>query len=207
MGGPQYPDRLRRRAAAGAIIVAATLMLLGSSGCQSAPRPDAITFFSAASTISAVEEIADEFEQQSGYRVDVSFAASSTLATGILWGGSADLFLSASSEWAESVTQEQSGCQRVDLLGNRLVVVVPADSDQIPQSLADLVAPEYSKIAMGDPTGVPAGRYAREALESKSSPRIQLASEGDEPALDVGEDDDRDQPQTDEREPAQPAAG
>jgi len=49
---------------------------------------------------------------------------------------------------------------------NTLVVIVPSDAPALPRALADLVAPSFRRLAIGVPASVPAGRYARAALES-----------------------------------------
>ena len=51
------------------------------------------------------------------------------------------------------------------MLSNSLVLVVPADASAAPKSAADLVKPEFKKIALAEPQTVPAGIYAREYLQ------------------------------------------
>lgn len=147
--------------------VAAGLWLLTSTaGCQSANEKPTITFFAAASTAPAIDRIAESFEAEAGIEVQSSYGASSTLATMLHQHVRADLFLSASRDWAESVTQIRPGSESIELLGNRLVVVVPREATTVPQALSDLEAPQFAKIAVADPQAVPAGIYARQALES-----------------------------------------
>jgi molybdate transport system substrate-binding protein len=54
---------------------------------------------------------------------------------------------------------------RVDLLSNRLVVVVPADSTTAPATAEELT--RVRRLALGDPQAVPAGVYARQWLEKR----------------------------------------
>ena len=54
--------------------------------------------------------------------------------------------------------------RRQDLLGNRLVIVVPADSKIDVKKPADLLAAGIEHLALGEPQSVPAGMYARQAL-------------------------------------------
>lgn len=49
--------------------------------------------------------------------------------------------------------------------GNSLVVVVPAISSLAPKSVRELVGGDYRRIALADPSHVPAGMYAKAALE------------------------------------------
>jgi molybdate transport system substrate-binding protein len=54
--------------------------------------------------------------------------------------------------------------ERRDLLGNRLVIVVPADSRLDFQKAEDLLDAGVRHLALADYTAVPAGIYAQQAL-------------------------------------------
>jgi molybdate transport system substrate-binding protein len=54
---------------------------------------------------------------------------------------------------------------RVPLLTNELVVIVPADSQKRIASAVDLAGPAVNRLAMGEPSSVPAGVYGRKWLE------------------------------------------
>lgn len=103
--------------------------------------------------------------------VSASFAASSTLARQIERGAPADLYLSADTEWADYLQQRDLlvAESRGNLLGNRLVLIVPVSDTRIVDldddfDLAGLLGD--GRLAVGDPDHVPAGRYARRALET-----------------------------------------
>ncbi len=120
----------------------------------------------AASTTDAIERIRADFARlHPGVTVRVSYASSSTLAQQISAGAEVDLFLSASSEWANVLSDKQLVERRRDLLSNELVIVVPADSKLQVKSPADLVQAGIRRLALADPRSVPAGVYARQALE------------------------------------------
>jgi len=125
-----------------------------------------VTVFAAASLADAVEEIGRAYERDSGSRVVVNVGASSDLARQILAGAGADLFFSA--DRAQMDVVEKAGLvrasDRVELLSNVLVVVVPADAPTRVSSPADLAL--LRRIALADPEAVPAGVYARSYLES-----------------------------------------
>src|SRR5947209_10338325 len=125
---------------------------------------ETVHVYAAASTRDVVEEIARAFKDETGIAVDVTPAASSTLAKQIEKGADADLFLSADEDWADYLSDRKLVEKRRDLLGNRLAVVTPADSKLKLGELADVAAPGVQKLALGGPA-VPAGRYARQALE------------------------------------------
>jgi molybdate transport system permease protein len=121
----------------------------------------------AASTTDAVESICAEFERQHpGVRVRTSLGSSSALAKQIVAGAQVDVFLSASDEWADLVANHGLVAARRELLGNRLVVVVSVDSNLTLSQPADLLSDDIKHLALADPASVPAGIYARQALES-----------------------------------------
>jgi molybdate transport system substrate-binding protein len=129
-----------------------------------APRPKAvITVLAAASTTEAIDEIRKAFAAAGGGEVQASFASSATLAQQIVHGAEADVFVSADEKWADYLAEKGFVAQRASLLQNRLVLVVPLDGTRLTR-LADLADPRIAHVAMGDPQGVPAGKYARQAL-------------------------------------------
>ncbi len=122
--------------------------------------------FAAASLDDALSEIASAYESRSEDAVSFNFAGSNLLARQILAGAPADVFFSADAAQMDVV--ETAGLvaarDRVDLLSNALVVVVPADGEARPTWPQDLVRVE--RLALADPRAVPAGIYARRWLES-----------------------------------------
>jgi molybdate transport system substrate-binding protein len=120
--------------------------------------------FGAASTSDALDQIQAGFEQTEGVRVRTNYAASSTLAHQIENGAGADVFLSANVQWVDHLESKGLVARRRDLLGNRLVVVVPSDSQARIAGLKDLLDRRIERLALADPDAVPAGIYAKQAL-------------------------------------------
>lgn len=168
-------------------LAAAAVATMLAAACT-APRPDerGVVVLAAASTIDALEAAAADFTAGTGVEVRISFGPSSTLARQVAEGAPADLFLSASSPWADHVEERVAVSRREALAGNRLVVVVPVSSGggggdggdgggggrrgdgaggsetTIAEALA---AGRVRRLAIADPQSVPAGIYARQALE------------------------------------------
>lgn len=117
----------------------------------------------AASLSGALTEIGTNFEAQTGIRVEFNFGASSTLARQIEEGAPADIFFSADEAQMDRLAKKSliDPATRKDLLGNSLVVVVPAESNLQIKSAADLTNTAVKQIALADPKGVPAGVYAK----------------------------------------------
>ena len=123
--------------------------------------------FAAASLRDVATEIATAFENRYSAEVLFNFAGSNTLAQQIQATPRADLFLSADSLWVDFLDQASLTLPetRQPVFANRLVVICRHDSEiQIDEAVA-LAHSEYRFLALGDPQGVPAGRYAREYLE------------------------------------------
>lgn len=130
-------------------------------------RAEEITVFAAASLRNAMDQVAATYIQKTGDQVTLSYAGSSALARQIGQGAPADLYLSASVDWmdnleAQALVRPET---RVDLLGNRLVVVAhAADGAASDNPAAVLAALGEGRLAVGAVDAVPAGIYARQAL-------------------------------------------
>jgi len=127
--------------------------------------------FAAASLKTALDAIAAEWNAGTGGRVTISYAASSTLAKQIENGAPAGLFISADQDWMDYLQNRKliDPKTRIDLLGNSLVLIAPADSSALVAitpgfPLAALLRDGH--LAMADPDAVPAGRYAKAALSA-----------------------------------------
>ncbi len=130
-----------------------------------------ITVFAAASLTNAMQDIAKEYKKEKNVDVVSSFASSSTLARQIEAGAPADLFISADQKWMDYAVDKKAidAATRETLLGNSLVVVAPKASEQA-NIAVDANTPWTSllkggRLAVGDPDHVPAGIYAKEALQ------------------------------------------
>ncbi len=147
------------------------LSLLIVSVAKSVHANDENYVFAAASTTEALEEAADLFERQTGQKIKISFAGSSTLAKQIEAGAPVGLFISANEGWVDHLVRKGRIEQDAVLkyLSNQLVVITSSENSQMPASiklgaLADLG--EGEKLSVADPDHVPAGIYAKEALKS-----------------------------------------
>lgn len=132
---------------------------------------DTLTVFAAASMTDAMTEAAKAFTAAGGAEVKLAFGSSSTLAKQIENGAPADVFVSADQKWMDYLDDKDliDDDSRSNLAGNALVLIAPQGSAlQIDLTKgADLAgALGGGKLAMGDPEHVPAGRYAKSALEN-----------------------------------------
>ena len=152
-----------------AAIVAA--MAAGQPATRVSRSSDAVLVFAAASLQTAIDELAERYRTITGTVIRASYAASSTLANQIVQGAPAEIFISADLDWMDFV-ESRGGLQpnsRVNLLGNDLVLVAPAASAvqlAITEHFAIAGALGSGRLAVADPSAVPAGKYAKAALTS-----------------------------------------
>ncbi len=136
----------------------------------SAPsRAGGVTVFAAASTLTAMEEIAADFEARTGHRVTLSFAGTSALARQIQAGAPADVFLSASPDWMDVLATDDliAPDTRRDLLTNRLVLIGHGQDVAALEISGDLDLAAMlgtGRLAMALVNAVPAGIYGKAAL-------------------------------------------
>src|SRR6185312_4589474 len=138
---------------------------------QLATAQDTLTVFAAASLKNALDDANAAFTKATGVKVTASYAASSALAKQIEQGAPADVFISADLQWMDYVGERKliKPDTRVNLLGNKLVLIAPADSKiakvTIGQGFDIAKLAGSGRIAVADVNAVPAGRYAKAALE------------------------------------------
>ena len=148
---------------------AATIVLMALSPFQATQAQDVVVF-AAASLTNALDEAGQLFERQGGAHTKISYAASSALAKQIESGAPADMFISADLDWMDYLEQHHliQTATRKNLLGNRLVLIAPAESDakaEIKPGLDLVGLLKGGRLAMADPDSVPAGKYGTAALE------------------------------------------
>ncbi len=130
-----------------------------------------LTVFAAASLTDAMKDISGLWQQAGHPALRQSFGSSSTLARQIEQGAPANVIASADEKWVDYLATRNliAADTRKDLLGNELVLIVPAD-----KKVSIRIAPGFDlagllgakgRIATGDPAHVPVGIYAEQALK------------------------------------------
>lgn len=153
-----------RTAVAAVVVIAA--------GAVSPPQAqEQLTIFAAASLKNALDDVNVAFNRKTRIKIVTSYAATSALVRQIEQGAPADIFASADLEWMDHGLEKNliNLKTRVNLLGNRLVLIAPKDSRitsvklEKGFDLAKLVGD--GRIVTGDVQSVPVGRYAAAALQ------------------------------------------
>jgi molybdate transport system substrate-binding protein len=153
-----------------AVILAAGIAHGPSVSVSKAAEGDVVVF-AAASLKNALDQVAKEWGAKSGGgKVVISYAASSALARQIESGAPADIFASANLDWMDYLAKKDliQPDTRVNLLGNRLVLVAPKDSTAMVEMGPKLdleAALGDGRLAMANVDSVPAGKYAKAALQ------------------------------------------
>ena len=144
---------------------------------------DTLVVFAAASMKNALDDTNAAFTRATGIKVTASYAASSALARQIESGAPADVFISADLKWMDYVGDKKliKIDSRTNLLGNRLVLIAGRDSKlpsmTIEQGFDIAALAGNGRIAVADVKAVPAGLYAKAALEklgawAKAEPKL-----------------------------------
>jgi molybdate transport system substrate-binding protein len=149
----------------------AFVILWGVASSPAAAEDKTLTVFAAASMKNALDDVDAAYTAKTGVKVTASYAASSVLARQIDQGAPADIFLSADTDWMDYATRQKTikADTRTNLLGNSIVLIAPKDSaiDKVAIApgfdLAKLAG--QGRIATGDVSSVPVGKYAKAALE------------------------------------------
>ncbi len=146
--------------------------------CAFAPKSYAdekLVVFAASSLTDVMAELGDTFDQKHQTQTVFSLASTSVLARQIKDGAPAHLFISANSAWMDDVVA--AGAVMPESIrvvaGNRLILVAAKD-DTFPLPTEETLTADYplataaqgQPFAIGSPDHVPAGMYAREALQT-----------------------------------------
>lgn len=128
-----------------------------------------MTVSAAASLSNAFAEVAAAFvKTQPGLTVTTNFAASNPLLRQIEEGAPVDVFASADQATMNKAAEKKlvDEGSRVNFARNGLALIVPAESPLVIAGPGDLTQSGVKRIAVGSPESVPAGRYAKAALEA-----------------------------------------
>ncbi|TOA48775.1 molybdate ABC transporter substrate-binding protein [Vibrio parahaemolyticus] len=126
--------------------------------------------YAASSMTNAIDEIAQDFKEKYYVTVTPVYGGSSSIARQIINGAPADVFISANTKWMDYLVDKGviDSDNVTNLVRNSLVLIAPQSSSLAVFNFADANAWEAalngSRLALGNPTSVPAGMYAKESL-------------------------------------------
>jgi molybdate transport system substrate-binding protein len=163
--------RLAFGLAIGAVAFTRSVVDGADAGTATPGAAAAPVVFAAASMKTALDAVAAAWKAQTDKTVSIAYASSAVLAKQIEQGAPADIFISADLKWMDYLEKAKlirAGTRR-NLLGNKLVLIQPGDSDvklDIAKGFDLAGATGDGKIAVCMIDSCPGGIYAKEALES-----------------------------------------
>ena len=143
-------------------LLLATLLI--GLGTASAQAERTLTVFAAASLGGALEEIAQSYPTE----VTFAYGGSGVMARQVAAGAPADVVILANTEWMDWLQKSGTFSPQAEgvVTGNQLVVIAPEGAQAL-EKIAELPnLLETSRLAMGHRTGVPAGVYAQQWMQS-----------------------------------------
>jgi molybdate transport system substrate-binding protein len=150
-----------------AFLAFALFLGLSSGAAPPAPQRVELTLSAAISLKDALDEIARAYAIANiGTTIHSNYGSSGTLQLQIEQGAPVDIFISAAPRQMDALSAKGLLLEgtRKDLLRNEVVLIVPQDSTAKISSFQDLARPDVRRVALGEPTTVPAGQYAKEVL-------------------------------------------
>ena len=169
-----------------------TLAACGSSAAPSKGEKKEIIVFAAASMTETLNQVKDVYEKENNVTITYNFDSSGTLKTQIQEGADCDLFISAGQKQMNQLDLSSdkeinkegldfvAGDTRLNLLENKVALVVPEGNPKGIESFDDLAArlAEGSILmAMGN-SDVPVGQYTQKILNFYGLDEEALAKSG-----------------------------
>ena len=133
-----------------------------------AAHAERVNVFAAASMKTALDRVSAAWKAKTKGEVVATYASSATLAKQIEQAAPADIFISADLAWMDELAGKNliTPDSRKNIAGNTLVLVARKGAG-LDAKIENLVATLGSeKLALGDIKSVPAGKYAKAALDS-----------------------------------------
>jgi molybdate transport system substrate-binding protein len=168
------------------LIAAAALVAVALPFPSAFAQEKSLTVFAAASLKNALDDTNSAFSKAIGIKVVVSYAATPALIKQIEQGAPADVFVSADLQWMDYAAAHNliKLDTRINLLGNKLVLIASKNSKldkvEISNGFDITKLAGDGRIAVADVKAVPAGLYAKAALQSlgawaAAEPKLAMA--------------------------------
>lgn len=159
---------MRKKVIAG-LLVGVTLFSLVLTGCGSKKKSEnkEITVSIAASLQKPMDKIKEEFQRESGIKVNYNSGGSGTLKKQISEGANVDMFFSADSKYADELVNEGlvNKDEVYNFLTNSLVLIGNKNNEKNIDHL-DQLKDVKDKIGVGEVSTVPAGEYTKQTLDN-----------------------------------------
>lgn len=134
---------------------------------KDAPKEEVELVVSAAASLTdAMGEIAVLIKEDENINLTSTFDSSGTLQKQIEEGAPTDVFISAGQKQMDALEEKDliAKDSRIDLLRNKLVLLVPEDNPDNIKNIQDVIDKKV-QIAIAETETVPVGQYSKKALE------------------------------------------
>jgi molybdate transport system substrate-binding protein len=158
---------VKKTALLSAIILSTLTLLVTFAGCSTGQKVE-LNVSAGAGLTDVLTELNEKYMAENhGVKINANFAASGTLTEQIRNGSPTDVFISASRTLMDTLQENNLlvDSSRRNFVCNKLVLIVPTDSELGLSSFEELTDDQVKNIAIGDPKFVPAGMYAQKAFD------------------------------------------
>lgn len=150
--------------------IAVMLIMATISGCDKNKEKEEVELVisSAVSLTDVMQELSAEYKKEAAnITLTFSFGSSGALQTQIEQGAPADVFLSAGKKQMTALNDKGLLFKdtKIDLLENKIVLIVPKDSEKGIKTFNDVGTDLIKLIAVGEPASVPVGQYTEQIFE------------------------------------------
>ncbi|MDT8717420.1 molybdate ABC transporter substrate-binding protein [Clostridium sp. 19966] len=129
--------------------------------------PVTLNISAAASLKVSLDKIKESYKNvKSNVTLVFNYGASGTLQQQIEQGADVDIFMSAATKQMDALSSKNLLLEdtKSNLLENDVVLVIPKDSSNSISDFKSLTDNSIKKVAIGEPSSVPAGQYGEEVL-------------------------------------------
>lgn len=136
-----------------------------STGAPMQDEPVELTILAAASLTDVCNEIKVNYEAtHENVTLHFSYGGSGALQTQIEEGAPADIFISAATKQMTALDEQglMDSASIIQILENKVVLVVPANSSADLISFEDVATDKVTMVGLGEPGSVPVGQYSEE---------------------------------------------
>ena len=152
----------------GLVLVCGSVWLLRSLSRQGNPAPgreqSIVTLHCAAGLAKPVQRIAEQYEKETGRRVNLQFAGSGTLLSSLQVSKQGDLFLAADDGYLKKGRELSLIDEVLPVATLTPVIAVKSGNPKGIKGLADLIRDDV-RVALADPATAAVGEVARKMLE------------------------------------------
>lgn len=151
------------------LILALSMGLLSACTTQKSDKKAELLVSAAASMTDVLGELKEVYEaEEKSVILTYTFGSSGALQAQIEEGAPVDIFMSAAQK--QMTALEEGGLlvegTKKTLLQNKVVLIIPSNSDLGLTTFEDMTKDEVKKIGLGEPEGVPVGQYTEEILRN-----------------------------------------